>query len=71
MIRFLTLRWSVTFPTVMNAVSTALDGMVLPRKMVKIISIVGIFQSVIGRLKYCAGRQAHGMSLGRVKRLDD
>ncbi len=61
----------MTFPTVMNAVSTALDGMVLPRKMVKIISIVGIFQSVIGRLKYCAGRQAHGMSLGRVKRLDD
>lgn len=46
----------------MNAVSAALDGMVLSRKVIESASIVGIFQFVVEKLKYSAGPEAHQVS---------
>jgi hypothetical protein len=51
---------------VMMALSAVLDGMVVARSVVENTSIVQNFQTVVERLKYCAGEQAHRMSLGHA-----
>jgi len=56
------MRWSLTFPIVMNAVSGALDGMFLSRKVIEDASIVGIFQFEVEKWKYSAGAEAHQVS---------
>jgi hypothetical protein len=58
----------------MMALSAVLDGMILARSVVENTSIVQNFQSVVEGLNYCAGGQAHRMSLdvgltGRTIRL--
>jgi hypothetical protein len=46
----------------MNAVSGALDGMFLSRKVIKDASIVGIFQFEVEKWKNSAWAEAHQVS---------